>query len=285
MNQIIMPRKYLIAFIITNLVLFSFAAGADVVVLKTGKKFEVEKAWRENDQIWIIFHGMRAKIPTNKVKRIETKSNPHYGKPLIQDALSRDLKPKTVSTPPNTARHQPEHAVQTPSAPTAGSLNTDKVNADKELIFPDKSLGNLKWGTRINALKGLEKIQDTKGPDDVVEYRLKSKNLELGQAALSSIDYAFWRDRLYMLTIRTRGHSNYIALRSEVFRQFGHGRRADQPYERYLWTEAPSDIMLEYSQDDEQGLLWLRSNEIDRQYKLSRMSGHASYLKWMKSRN
>ena len=88
-----------------------------------------------------------------------------------------------------------------------------------------------------------------------------------------------------MLTIRTRGRLNYTALRDDILRQFGKGRRDHQAFERYLWTKAPNDMMLQYTQDGEQGLLWLRSSEIDRQYKLSRMQGHASYLKWMKSRN
>ena len=88
-----------------------------------------------------------------------------------------------------------------------------------------------------------------------------------------------------MLTVRTRGRSNYTALRDDIRRQFGKGQRDDQADERYLWTTAPNDMMLQYSKEGEQGLLWLRSSKIDRQYKLSRISGHAYYLKWMKSRN
>jgi len=94
-----------------------------------------------------------------------------------------------------------------------------------------------------------------------------------------------WRDRLYMLTIGTEGRSNFLALRGEVFRQFGRGLRTDPALERYIWTEGPNDIMLQYSKDGQQGLLWLRSSELDRQYKLSQIKSPASLLKWMKSRN
>jgi len=109
--------------------------------------------------------------------------------------------------------------------------------------------------------------------------------LKTGKAALSSIHYAFWRDRLYMVTIRTKGRSNYTALRDEVFRQFGQGHRADPSFEKYLWTDTPNDMMLHYSKEGQQGLFWLRSSDIGRQYKLSKISGPASYLKWIKSRN
>ena len=274
------PSKYVLISLMLSLALLSTSARADVLVLKTGKTFEVEKVWRENDQIWIIFHGMRAKIPKTEVERIETKSQANSGIPPAQKNESRNLKTKTAPMPPMVPRRQTKSAVQTAEAPSAVRTNTDK-----DLIFPDTSLGHLKWGIKRYALKGLEKIHDTEGQNSVVEYRQENKKLKLGQAALSSIDYAFWRDRLYMLTIRTQGRSNYIALRSEVFRQFGQGQRPDQPDERYLWTEAPNDMMLQYLKDGQQGLLWLRSCEIDRQYKLSRMSGYASYLQWLKSRN
>ena len=131
----------------------------------------------------------------------------------------------------------------------------------------------------------MEQGQPAQEQEGVAEYRQTIENLKFGQAVLSSMHYAFWRDRLYMLTLRTRGHTNYIALRDEVFRQFGKGLRADQALERFLWTDEPSDMMLEYTKSDQQGMLWLRSSQMDRQYKLAQVRSQASYLKWMKSRN
>ena len=275
-----MPRKYLITVLIIGMALFSFPVLADVVVLKNGKKFDVEKVWRENDQIWIIFHGMRANIPQSKVARIESKSNRGPAKPGPNKEERATKKSMSQSTPRDIPGRQTKKASR-----EASPLQPAKTKKDKNLIFQDEKFGDLRWGTKIFAIKGLEKIQDGEGKDGIVEYRREKEDLKFGQATLSSINYAFWRDQLYMLTIRTQGSSNYTALRGEVFRQFGKGLRADQPFERYLWTEAPNDMMLQYSKDGEQGLLWLRSSEIDRQYKLSQVSGHASYLKWMKSRN
>jgi hypothetical protein len=275
-----MSRRYLIPVIILSLALFSLSSHADVVVLKTGKKFDVEKVWRENDQVCIIFHGMRANIPQSKVARIESKSNQGSAKLDPKKEEPSTIKRLPRSTPRDIPHRQTKKASQTASAPQPA-----KIKKDRRLIFQDGKLGDLRWGTKIFSIKGLEKIQDAEGQDGVVEYRREKEDLKFGQATLSSIQYAFWRDQLYMLTIRTQGNSNYKALRREVFRQFGQGLRTDQPFERYVWTEAPSDIMLQYSKDSQQGLLWLRSSEIDRQYKLAQISGHASYLKWMQSRN
>ena len=275
-----MPQRYLIAAIVFSLALFSLSVQADVLVLKTGKKIEVDKVWQENGQIWIVFHGMRASIPPGKIERLENDSNNDPGKLDLKDEEKAKLKEIARSTPQAPPRLQTKYVSQTASAP-----QPTKIKKDQGRIFPHERFSDLRWGTKISAIKGLEKVQDPEGQGAVAEYLLKKENLKFGKAALSSIHYAFWRDQLYTVTIRTEDRSNYTALRDEVYRQFGEGQRVDQSFERYLWTDAPSDMMLQYSKDDQQGLLWLRSREIDRQLKLSEISGHASYLKWMKSRN
>jgi hypothetical protein len=294
------PRKFLILVIIFIMALFSLSAPADVVILKNGKTLKVEKVWQENGQTWIVIDGMRARIPHNKVKRIESNSgrgtsnvdlkkektanlkkiSPKTPKVDLKKEKRADVEKLSPKTPKDTPPVQAKYASQSVVSPKPA-----RIQKDQSQIFPDKKFGDLKWGTRMSAINGLEKNKAAKEADGIVEYRRAGENLTLAKIPLESIQYAFWRDRLYMLTIWTQGRSNFAALRDEVFRQFGQGRRAGQFFEKYLWTETPNDIMLEYSKDGQQGMLWLRSSEMDRQYKLSKLDGHASYLKWMKSRN
>jgi hypothetical protein len=274
------PKIYLLPAIILSLALVSFSARADVVVLKTGKKFEVEKVWREEDKIWIVFHGMKASIPQSKIERIDNESKNEPEKLVYQKEAKLDIKKTTTSPLRQTSRRPIRQAMQsTPMPPHT------EIKKDQRRIFPGGGLNDLQWGTKITEIRGLEKIRDAAEQEGVAEYRQKKEGLAFGKAELSSINYAFWRDRLYMLTILTKGHSNYVALRDEVFRQYGRGHRINPTHERFLWTDGPSDMMLQYSADGQQGLLWLRSSELDRQYKLSQMKSGASYLKWMKSRN
>ena len=274
------PRKYIIPAIIVALAIFSHAARADVVVLKTGKAVEVEKVWREDGKIWIVYQGMRASIPQSKVDRIESASKTDPEKSNPQKETKLDVKNINTSSPPNTSRQQTKLAAQSTVMPPPV-----EINKDQRLIFPDGILSKLRWGTKITEIKGLEKILDPVGQYGVAEYQQKIESLTYGQAELTSIIYAFWRDRLYMLTIGTEGRSNFTALRGEVFRHFGRGFRTDPKLERYLWMEGPNDIMLQYSEDGQHGLLWLRSSKLDRQYKLSQIKSPASLLKWMKARN
>ncbi len=273
-------RTYFITVTIFCMAFASLSARAEVVILKTGKKIEAEKVWREESKVWVLFQGMRASIPQSKVERIESESNDKPGEFNPREAENADLRKKTRLTLSEPPPGKTKLALQTASKPPL-----PKLKKDFQRVFPDGSIGDLRWGSPISAIKDLEKIQDAGGLDGVAEYRREKENLKFGQAALSSIHYAFWRDRLFMVTLRTKGHSNYTALREEVFRQYGQGIRADHGAERYLWTEASCDMMLQYSKDGQQGLWWLRSSDIDRQYKLSQISGHASYLRWMKSRN
>ena len=144
---------------------------------------------------------------------------------------------------------------------------------------------DLQWGRDLVSVAGLQKKQTISELDGVVEYIRPADPLSIGNAALKSVIYSFWRDRLYTVTVWTEGYSNFAALRDAVFKEFGPGIRNDLARERYVWSDEVSDIMLDYAKDDQYGLLWLRSKEIDRQCKSSRLKGHASLLKWMKSRN
>ena len=275
-----MPTKYLIPTIVFVMALSSISTLADVVILKNGKEFRVEKAWQEDGQIWIVFHGMRASIPPSKVERIESNSNSWTRNFDLKKEKSAEFNKISRTPPPDAPPIQTEYASQAASRPQPAHIKKDQSQ-----IFPDERFRNLRWGTEISALKGLQKIKAAEKPDDIAEYLRTKEDLKLGEIALKSIHYAFWRDRLYMVTLWTQGRSNYTALHDEVFRHFGKGCRADHSLERYLWPDTPNDMMLQYSKDSQQGMLWLRSSDIDRQYKLSQLSGHASYLKWIKSRN
>ena len=272
--------KYIILTITAITAFLPVPARADVVVLKTGKKVEVEKVWQENGKIWIVYQGMRASIPQSKVERIESTSkiDPDHVKP--QKKSKPAVKKLANPSPRSPSIQQTKNTAQSTPMPQPA-----KLNEEQHRIFFEGPLRNLRWATRINEITGLDKIMDASEQEGVAEYRQETGDLKFGQAEVSSINYAFWRDRLYMLTILTKGRANFTALRGEVFRQFGRGLRTEPKLERYLWTKGPSDIMLQYAKDGEQGQLWLRSSELDRQYKLSQIRSHASFLNWMKSRN
>ena len=140
-------------------------------------------------------------------------------------------------------------------------------------------------GVRVDNVEGLEKRQEDPDLAEVTEYVRQQDSLQIGDAALTSAVYAFWRDQLYTVTLWTQGAENYKALLSRVFEQFGEGIQPDRSNQKYLWSDDTTDMMLTYSDESEQGMLWMRGKKLDRKFKLSKLSGPASYLKLMKSRN
>ena len=262
-------KKFILA-----VVIFIFfvapVARADTLVLKNGRELKVEKTWQDGEQIGFVFHGMNVSIPQNKVIRIETDSK-NQSKGFSKNVDSRSQ--RVVAR------------AQLNQTPQRASTSRQAVSPTKlQRVLRNDGFGDLTWGVEVSKVDGLEKKRVTGGFDGVIEYVRSQEILEIGDAALSSIIYGFWRDRLYMVTIWTKGYSNFTALRNAVFREFGQGHRNNPARERYLWSDMLSDIMLEYIQEGRYGMLWLRSKEMDRQCRSAQLKGHASYLKWMKSR-
>ncbi len=271
-------KRICIAIAVLLIGVMTAPAIADRVVLKTGKAINVESVWQEKNQIWFRFHGLKASVPKNEVIKIERNSsggNQHLShkaeKKVDLKALNADSSLKTAPA----KMVQPANRVLPPRE--SAGLNQTSHSLRKD------GFGDLQWGAIASSIAGLQKTETQQGLPDVIECVRPQDRLQLGDAALTSIVYTFWRDRLYTVTIWVQGQSDFDALRDLVTNQFGQGHPSDRFGERYLWTETPSEMMLEYLKDTRLGMLWLRSREIGRQYKLAKLNGPSSYLKWTES--
>jgi hypothetical protein len=268
-------RTWLIATVFLYLYFIPPTALADTVFLKNGKTLKVEKAWEENDQVWFVFSDIKASIPQSKVTRIESdSSNP-----------SKSVTPENRNRAEINASQPAENMLPNPIKKTAETPTDPQqlIPKKKPLFLHKDGLSDMKLGSRLDNASELEIKQTDSGLQNVIEYVRPSDSLILGDAILKSVIYAFWRDRLYTVSIWTQGRENYNALRDLVFNHFGKGARIDGSSERYLWSDSSTDAMLEYTRDDQYGLLWMRSKKLDRKLKLSKFKGHASYVKRIKS--
>ena len=271
-------KKFILK-VVTLLFFLVPAVLADTVVLKNGRELKVEKTWLEGDQLYFIFHGMKAVIPQSKISRIESDPDDRNKTIAHKNKTKDDLK-GIGHKPVEDVRLGPsEDTTQMDLNPSGAVIPTAPCSALRKDGFCD-----LQWERAVSSVDGLEKKQTISDVDEVVEYVRPKDFLKIGDAAIESVVYAFWRDQLYTVTVWTRGYSNFKALREAVFKEFGPGVRNDSTRERYLWSDALSDMMLDYIQDGQFGMLWLRSKEMDRQCRSSQLKGHASYLKWMRSR-
>ncbi len=264
--------KNLAAAVVICILFMAPLAFADIVVFKTGKELKVEKTWLEGEQICFLFHGVKAGIPQSKIIRIKSDANERNKTFPLGNKSKSDLKSVRPDQREDTARMVLN---------SSGSATTTEACPG----LRKNGFCDLQWGRKVSSVDGLEKKQTISDLNDVIEYVRPRDILKIGDTQLKSITYAFWQDQLYTVTIWTEGYPNYTALRDKVFKEFGPGRQTASSSERYLWSDTLSDIMLEYIEDGQYGMLWLRSKELDRQCKSSQLKVHATYLKWMKSRN
>jgi hypothetical protein len=258
-------HRKLIATVVSFILFISPAVLADTVILKNGKELTVEKIQPKGDQVCFIFHGMKVVIPRSKILRIESNSD--------------NLKTIRHESGQDVAQGQSKDTAQV-DLNASGSITPIKLFA----ALRRDGFYDLQWGRNVSSVDGLKKKQIVSDLDDVIEYMRPRDLQQIGDTTLVSVNYAFWRDQLYTVTLWTEGYSNFTALRDAAFKKFGPGVRNDFTREKYLWSDALSDIMLDYIQDGHYGMLWLRSKELDHLCRTSQLKGHASYLKSLRSR-
>ena len=272
-------RTYSIAAAVFVLILGPLIASADILHLKNGKALEVEKAWQDSDQIWFIHQGLTASIPQSKVARIEVGAGVPEKSGISKNGNISGINQNSPQPAGQGLSNQME-----PNDQSGLAAQTPPLPSEEELNLRKDGFNELKWGARLNVVKGMKKRPVETGLDGVIEYVRPTDVLKLGNAKLTTVIYAFWREQLYTVTIWTQGPANFRALQDAVFNQFGAGIQSAGAGKRYLWSDGVTDAMLKYENDDQCGLLWMRSSELDRKMKLAKLVSPTSYLKWMKSR-
>jgi hypothetical protein len=258
-------------------VLCPIFAFADTVILKNGKPIKAERAWAEGNKIYFYLQGLKLNILKEEVVRI-VKTQDSSRVPAAK------MKKKAI---PQTAKqNQPTKNKKSIKKKQPAT----KLPSDAKLRKPSTSrtsdgFRDLDWGVEMVNADGFEEIKANNGLDGVKEYVRSNQSLKIGEVNIKSIVYSFWRNKLYTITIWTQGQSNYMALRKEVFKQFGRGRRCDQSHERHIWSDGPTDRMLEFLENDQHGMFWMRSKKLHRKYKLSQIKVPSSYLKAMEANN
>ena len=252
-------------------------AFADIIVFHSGKPMEVEQTWEKDDKVFFYLNGFKASISKKEVLRIEKK--------IIDRSDSSANSKKTKKSPAKVANiikkdTRRAEVIKSPKQVLKPKSPKKTLNQNKLDGFRD-----LNWGVKLATLKDLVELKTDTGLEEVKEYIRENDILKLGEVDLKSIVYSFWRDQLYTVTIWTEGKANYSSLRNEAFKRFGKGQRSDQSLERYLWSDASTDRMLKFIKDTQVGMLWMRSKEIDRRHKLTKLNVPSTYLKWMRSRD
>lgn len=98
-------------------------------------------------------------------------------------------------------------------------------------------------------------------------YTHTSENLKVGGAALKSIAYAFYKDKLAAVFIQTEDVTNSLALRDALRSQYTSGYRSNPYIEHYFWFGKVVTMSYEENPATGAGMVMLLSNELRKQQK------------------
>lgn len=271
------------------------SAVADHVVLVTGEVMTVDHAHLKDGRVWITWNGLSLSIAEKDVQRIESDGknhiivhdNPSPSKPELSTPGTQNPPPKKIASQrkpqtksPPAKRSAPENAAGKSKAPAKTDQNTDSsepvelsATAEELLTFLEfDGFGDIKWGAHREAQTGLKRVFKNSELPEVIEYVRPTDSLQLGSdAEPATIKYAFWKDRLYMVTLWAPGPEAFDSIRQAMVNKFGQGiPKPENPHTLY-WIDDDADRMIEYLEDKGLSLLWMRSREINNQYKLTQL--------------
>ncbi|MFC1698476.1 hypothetical protein ACFL1I_00760 [Candidatus Omnitrophota bacterium] len=106
-----------------------------------------------------------------------------------------------------------------------------------------------------------------------IKYRKKEERLDLGQAQVENIDYYFWKNKFYAVTIYSKGEANFKYLKKGLVEEFGqtHLQQHEQDWVRFYWSGEIANVDLRYIQTNSLSSLRIeekRTAEIVRREKL-----------------
>ena len=267
--------KYILLSSIFIMLLSAFAF-ADTIVLKHGRPIRAEKVWEQDGHIFFYLHGVKMRVAKTEVHRIVS-TNQASPAP---SAITNNNKAASIKAQKHTNTNKRSIKVEPLQIEEPAGVKT------KEPLIGVRWSGfrDLSWGIDRSTFGKLKEVETASRLVEIKEYVRANEELKMGAARLDSIIYAFWRQKLYTITLWVEGSANYLALRHEIFNQFGAGLKSDQNQERYLWSDRYSDRMLKYVAADQTGLFWMRSKEIDSLYRLSQIKVPSSYLEAIEAR-
>ena len=268
------------------------AAASQKVVLVTGEIMNVDQARVKDGRVWITWNGLSLSIDQKDVLKIErngklqniAQEKPSGSNPHTQQSHIPKHSPSQTTTEPS-SKPKPKPLTQNISArkdeakpkldesgekPMPQDLSPD---AQKLMTYLDiDGFGDMAWGDNRKIHTGFKRMFGESGLPNVVEYTRPTDSLTLGQDSKQAvIKYAFWRDQFYMVTLWASGPNAFRSIKQAMIRKFGPGiQKQDKPQTLY-WIDDEADRMIEYLEGEDLALLWMRSRDINHEYKLTQM--------------
>lgn len=120
----------------------------------------------------------------------------------------------------------------------------------------------IKWGQSLDSVEGMKLIGEEISDSESLIYIKEKERLKIGYVDLEKIEYYFWKNRFYKVTIYVKGYTNWKGLQEATFEKFGRGFQPESTKEEYAWYGNVTRMLLSYDEKEKQGVLIMFSKEI-----------------------
>jgi hypothetical protein len=129
---------------------------------------------------------------------------------------------------------------------------------------PD-GFNGIKWQTELSNLKGMiyYRADYTYGGIDFYVKTGDWFNVENGR--IRPVQYGFWKGKLYVGMVTTKGLSDWNVLKKTVFKKFGEGAKPFRNIEEYLWIGKDAVMALKYDESSGMGTYYIRCTSMMKQ--------------------
>jgi hypothetical protein len=232
---------------------------ADEVILTTGERFTSSKVWEENGKILFDMQGLIVTVNKRDVAAVVRGTQ--------RDDLSGAVPDKPLSGRHKNTSPAPKPLPAGEPAFPGTSPGTMAQNHGRRPKVQGIGLDGLAWQMHPRDITGIAKLGTDPSYGGVDQYWRPDTNLTFGDVLLDGLVFGFWRNRLYTIIIWVNGKPAYARLQRTVFERYGSGRKNEKGLERYIWMDDTTDRMLEFDQQRNTGIFWMRSRGLDVQVK------------------
>jgi hypothetical protein len=236
-------------------IVFPFAreSAADEVILTTGDRFTSSKVWEEDGKVLFDMQGLIVKVDKQDVAAVIR--DPRVSDPSL--ALPGQSAPGGQGTAPSALNHQPE------DKPAAPMKSADPASHHPKPKVRGIGFDGLAWQMHPGEIAGIAKLGTDPSYGGIDQYWRPDSNLTLGDVLLDGLVFGFWQNRLYTIMVWVDGKPAYNRLQRTVFDRYGSGRKNEKGLERYIWIDDTTDRMLEFDEQRNTGIFWMRSRDLD----------------------
>ncbi len=251
-------RSYYLILLILGFI-YTPASFADEVVMTSGERFSSSKVWEENGKIRFNMHGLVVSVNKADVAAIigGDGASPSNAGTASMNVRTPEPHPSAPAKPKPSLARDP---VPPPSMPEPKSKSPEKAVTKVQGI----GFNGISWHMRPTDLPGLEKLKTEPDYGGIDQYWRPDGAMTLGNVLLDGLVFGFWQNRLYSIMIWVDGRPAYGGLQKVVLERYGEGLKSKKHPDRYVWVDdGTTDRMLEFDDERNIGIFWMRSRDLD----------------------